>query len=246
VRPDPARLATALTAAGPITAAYICLAGDTEALDAAAMLQSLLRVVGVGAPPIFVRLRESSVIRPGGGEGLNALIPFGDVDLLLEASEFLSATPDHAARAYSEAYRAALPAAQRDDPDNRSARPWDQLDETYRQANRDAVAHIAAKLASAGVDPRVWRGAPGLPRLPPGARLFATPAELEALAALEHERWMAQRRMDGWRRTDGPKDQDRRLHPSLAPYEALSDDVQEYDRAYIRETQAACASASGR
>jgi hypothetical protein len=61
------------------------------------------------------------------------------------------------------------------------------------------------------------------------------------LAALEHERWMAQRRMEGWRHTAGDKDQDRRLHPSLIPYAALSNDIQEYDRIYIRETQAACA-----
>ena len=52
-------------------------------------------------------------------------------------------------------------AEQRDDPANRSARPWDELDETYRQANRDAVAHIPAKLASAGVDPGRWRWVTG-------------------------------------------------------------------------------------
>jgi len=241
VRPAPARLAESLAAGGPITAAYICLSSDTETLDAAAMLQSLLRAVGIREPPIFVRLREGSVIPPGGGQGLHALKPFGDVDELLDASEFLSAAPDLAARAYSEAYRAALPASARDDPGNRSARPWDQLDETYRQANRDAVAHIPAKLASAGIHPHFWRAVRGMPQLPPGTPLFSSPAELEAMAALEHERWMAQRRMDGWRHAGDIRDQNRRLHPSLIPYEALADDVQEYDRTYIRETQAACA-----
>jgi hypothetical protein len=244
VRPEPGRIAETLAAGGPITAAYICLGDDPGALDAAAMLQSLLRLVGVKAPPIFVRLREASVVEPGHGRGLDVLIPFGDMDLLLEASEFLSAAPDLAARAYSEAYRATLPPEKRDDPKNGSARPWDQLDETYRQANRDAVAHIPAKLASGGVDPALWRGARGLPRIG-DACLYRDDAELEALAALEHERWMAQRRMDGWRWTDAPsKDEARRLHPSLVPYAALTDDVQEYDRAYVRETQSACRTAA--
>jgi hypothetical protein len=242
VRPDPAHIAKALTGAGPITAAYVCLADDAEALSAAAMLLSLLRAVDMAAPQIFVRLREvSTVAASGAGKGLDSLTPFGDLEAILEASEFLSNEPDLAARAFCEAYRASLPPEVRDDPKNHSAFPWDRLDETYRQANRDAVAHIAAKLASADVDPARWRGVVGLPKLASGERLFADDAELEALSELEHERWLAQRRMDGWRWTDAPsKDEAQRLHPSLTPYAALTDEVKEYDRVYVRQTQDAC------
>ena len=160
---------------------------------------------------------------------------------MLEASDFLSNTPDAAARSFCEAYRATLTPEQRADPKNRSGFPWDRLDETYRQANRDAVAHVAAKLASAGIDPARWRGVRGLPKLCDGEVLFAGPGELELLAELEHERWLAQRRMDGWRATTAKvKDEARRLHPSLAPYEALTDEVKEFDRVYVRQTQDAC------
>ncbi|HEY3798536.1 MAG TPA: RyR domain-containing protein [Caulobacteraceae bacterium] len=238
VHPEPAKIAAALDAGGPITAAYVCLANDLDALSAAAMLQSLLRAIDVDAPPIFVRVREFNIIAPTGGRGLDALIPFGDLPSLLEASEFLSDSPDVAARAFCEAYRINLAPALRDDPNNRSAYPWDRLDETYRQANRDAVAHIHAKLASAGIDPALWRGKVALPQLCNGQRLFADAAELETLAELEHERWLAQRRMDGWRWTDRPKRDDaRRLHPSLIAYADLADDVKEYDRVYVRQTQ---------
>ncbi len=239
VRPTPGEIAAALSGGGPITAAYVCVGDDSGALDAAAMLQALFRWVSIAAPPIFVRLRETSAVISGVGPALDTLIPFGDLDALLVASEFMSDRPDFAARAYADAYRSRLPRARQDDAGNNSARPWDSLDETYRQANRDAVAHIPAKLASAGVDPALWKGAPGLPRLPPGMRLFRTDAELERLAALEHERWMAQRRMDGWRY--GPaRDDALRLHPSLVPYEALDPETQEYDRVYVRQTQAIC------
>ena len=248
VRPDPADIARAVVEGGPITAAYVCLATDVDALATAAVLQSLLRAVDLATPPIFVRLREVHTLAvDGDNRGLDTLRAFGDLGAVLDASEFLAAAPDEAARAFNEAYRATLTAEQRGDPSNRSAFDWERLDETYRQANRDAVAHIAAKLASAGIDPARWRGVTGIPRLAPGERVYADAVELEVLAQLEHERWMAQRRMDGWRLTDAPsKDQARRLHPSLVPYDALTDDVKEYDRVYVRQTQAACADPGSR
>jgi hypothetical protein len=243
VTPDANSLAKALAEAGPVTAAYVCLHLDAEALSTAGMLQSLLRAVDVGQPKIFVRLRESETLSHTASafQGLNALTPFGDLESVIEASEFLSNTPDSAARAFSAAYRAALPAEDRDNPANRSARPWDELDESFRQSNRDAVAHIPAKLASASIDPALWLGLAGPPKLPPGSWLFATDEDCEKLAELEHERWNTERRMDGWRSTNLPsKDEHRRLHPSLVPYEALTDEVKEYDRVMVRETQMIC------
>ena len=243
VHPDPKVIAKAIAEAGPITAAYVCLSTDVEALSAAATLQSLLRSIDLDSPPIFVRVRELNTIAPAGqaDRGLDALIPFGDLASILTSSEFLSNAPDAAARAFVEAYRASLTPEQRDNPANRSARAWDELDETYRQNARDAVAHIAAKLASAGVNPGRWRWVTGVPRLGPDDRLFSDAAQLEALSELEHERWNAQRRMDGWRWADIPaKNEARRLHQSLVEYADLSDDVKEYDRVMVRQTQAAC------
>ena len=231
VRPDPAAIARALEGAGPISAAYVCLADDSATLAAAAMLRALLRGLDIAAPPLFVRLRASGA--------LDAVIPFGDVYSVLTASEFLSGAPDAAARAFSEAYRGALTPEARDDPQNRSALPWERLDETYRQATRDAVAHIPAKLASADVDAGRWRGG-GLPRLAANERLYADAAELERLAELEHERWMAQRRMDGWRAADtADKDETARRHPHLAPFATLSEEVKEFDRVFVRQTEGA-------
>jgi hypothetical protein len=223
----------------------VCLATDVDALSAAATLQSLLRAVDLTGPPIFVRLREANTVsKDGDNRGLDILTPFGDQATVLEASEFLSNAPDAPARDFNEAYRAALTQEQRDDPKNRSAFAWDHLDETYRQANRDVVAHIPAKLASAGIDPARWVGVNGIPRLAPGEQVYCDQVQLEALSELEHERWLAQRRMDGWRITNAPKqDRARKLHPSLIGYAELADDVQEYDRVYVRQTQKACGDA---
>lgn len=243
VEPGLDLLLGAISAGGPVTAVYVCRSGDADNLGAAGVLQSLLRLSNLGDPPIFTRLRDAHTLTQAGngGHGLDALIPFGDIGAVVRASEFLADAPDMAARAFSEAYRATLGEAQRNDPANRSSRPWDELDETFRQSTRDAVAHIPAKLASAGVDPALWRGAAGPPRIPTDVRLFRDAAEREALAALEHERWNAQRRMDGWRWADLPgRDERRRLHPALVPYDRLPEASKAYDRALVEETQAIC------
>lgn len=241
VSPPPQDMLARITANGPVTASYLCLRSDAAGLGAAAMLQALLRGVEVRDATVYIRLRDSTTVGDGMGvgRGLDALIPFGDLDEVLIASEFMSPAPDAQARAFCEAYRASLDPAVRDDPANNSARPWDSLNETFRQANRDAVAHIAAKLASAGIPPALWRGLDGLPKLGPEHPLFRDETECEALARLEHERWNAQRRMDGWRWTAAPKkDEQTRRHPSLAAYDDLTEEVKEFDRIYVRETQA--------
>jgi RyR domain len=238
VRPEPAAIGAAIRAGGPLTSAYVSLGDDAAALSTAAMLQSLLRSVDVDRPAIFVRLGEAGVLSlPDGepGDGLRALTPFGDIASVLAASEFASDAPDAAARAYHDAYRASLPPERTDDP---ASRAWDRLDETHRQANRRAVQHLPAKLASAGI--AFEAGVAGLPRAAAGQRLFTDQAGLERLAELEHDRWSAERRMDGWRTGPRTQKQDRakRLHPDLIPYGDLPDGTREYDRVMVRQTQA--------
>ncbi len=241
VRPEPAKIAAALREGGPLTMACVCMGDDAAALSTAAILQSLLRGVDIAQPPIFVRLREAGVLALPADErggGLRALTPFGDIQAVLTASEFMAAEPDRAARAYHEAYRASLPPERKDDP---ASLPWDKLDEIYRQANRKAVEHIPALLASAGLE--VDLSNVGLQRLPAGKSLFSNKDQLEKLAELEHERWCSERRMDGWRaRSLGEKqDRVRRLHPDLRPYDELPDRTKEYDRVIVRQTQEICA-----
>jgi hypothetical protein len=250
VRPDPAAIAAALADGGPLTAAYVCLADDPAALSTASMLQSLLRALDIDAPPIFVRLRKAGAIAAGpraaGGPpraatGLDALTPFGDLAAVLAASDFLAAAPDAAPRAVHEAYRAGLTPEELSDPANAAAQPWETLPETFRQANRDAVAHIPAKLASAGVDPALWVGAGGLPRLAGCDAFTGDPARLDALARLEHERWNAQRRMNGWRSApEGGRDDARRRHPALKPWDELTERLKGFDRMVVEQNERAC------
>lgn len=52
------------------------------------------------------------------------------------------------------------------------------------------------------------------------------------MAQLEHGRFCAERLIDGWR--PGPKDLQRKLNPTLVPWEQLSPDMQEYDFSAVR------------
>jgi hypothetical protein len=244
VQPPVSLLLRQIDDAGPITAAYVCRSHDTEGLGTAAMLQIMFRSTAHPDPRIFVRLRDLKSLTGGGDKrGLNALTPFGDSTSVIRATEFLSNEPDQAARAFSAAYRGLLPAEVREDPRVRSARPWDELDETFRQATRDAVAHIPAKMQSAGIDPGLWLGLNGAPALPRSVRLVASEEDHERLARLEHERWNAQRRMEGWQFTSGPKDATRALHPNLRPYDDLPEADKAYDLALVLETESICWSA---
>lgn len=57
----------------------------------------------------------------------------------------------------------------------------------------------------------------------------------ERLAENVHEVWTAQRVADGWRY--GPRrDDDRKEHPGLVPYDRLSEAEKEYDRKTALET----------
>ena len=57
----------------------------------------------------------------------------------------------------------------------------------------------------------------------------------EELAKNTHEVWAAGRIRDGW--TYGPtRNDEKREHPCLVPYDALSEEEKEYDRATSLET----------
>lgn len=58
---------------------------------------------------------------------------------------------------------------------------------------------------------------------------------LEQIAIKIHDRWAAKRRAEGW--VYGPERNDlKKEHPCLVPYEDLSEIEREYDRATARET----------
>lgn len=104
-------------------------------------------------------------------------------------------------------------------------RPWEQLSEAYREANRHQADHIPVKLRAVGCvtaavnDPRppaVW-----------------SDAEVELLSAIEHARWNANRWLEGWQL--GPRNDARKTHPKLVPWAELDEPTRQYDRDAVRQ-----------
>jgi hypothetical protein len=102
-----------------------------------------------------------------------------------------------------------------------------------RVSNRRVISHIPAKLASLGFDLEPWLqalegGRPWPPALAPDEPLFRNEADRIAAASLEHDRWMADRRVNGWSAST-KKDVTRKEHDCLVPFDQLRDADKAYD-----------------
>ncbi len=215
--------------ATPVCSAYVCLHESARALSVAIPLRERASRDSLIAGPIFVRLRSGGLMRPDGGvDHLEPvrLYSFGSLDAAARSSRVLDPDPDAAARTIHEAY-AQL--------GGYSAAPWGTLSEELRVSNRRVLTHLPAKLASLGFDLEPWLSEPRtalLPAIAPTEAIFRDEADRRALAELEHRRWMVDRRMNGWR--FGPnRDNRRKFHPDLVPFDDLPDDIQAYDYAIV-------------
>jgi len=100
--------------------------------------------------------------------------------------------------------------------------PWADLSDFHKESNRKQADHIGVKLDAVGCSLaplRDW-----------DAELFRfTPEEVEMLARMEHQRWWDERIAAGWR-YGTPRDDTRKMHPSMVLWEQLSEEDQDRDR----------------
>lgn len=180
------------------------------------------------AVPVFVRLRHRQDLAHLLAERSSvpgAYRPFGELTREGIANLVIQAGQDRQARAIHDDYvrrrveRGDKPA------DYPAMRPWEQLSEAYREANRHQADHIPVKLRAVGCvsaavnDPRppaVW-----------------SDAEVELLSAMEHARWNANRWLEGWQL--GPRNDARKTHPKLVPWAELDEPTRQYDRDAVRQ-----------
>lgn len=224
--------------AAPVTVWFVCLGSDQRNVQAALMLHQGTQQSRRCLAPVFFHVH--------GKEGLAGalsttaptkdlsrwLVPFG---LLGEGckQDILDEDLDRLAIRIHEAYLRAEDAKIRAAGGESAVRAWRQgenaqpwtgdLPETYRESNRRAADHLRVKLASVGC---VVHDDPTL--VAPGLGFADRPEEREALARIEHKRWSADRLIDGWR--PGPtRDNERKVHHLLVPYEALTPEDQAKD-----------------
>jgi voltage-gated potassium channel Kch len=100
---------------------------------------------------------------------------------------------------------------------------WGNLNEVMKDANRWSADHLSVKLRAIGFDGQGISDA---------GKAATDPEFIERLSEMEHRRWMAERLMDGWRY--GPKrDNTKKIHRLLVPYEQLSVEEKNKDKDMI-------------
>ena len=134
------------------------------------------------------------------------------------------------ARSIQESFRESV----KGQPYKDSHEPWETLPEKYKRSNLEQADHLAVKLRAAGL----W-----FRKRIVGSSEFQSRAILdeneEALAKLEHDRWVAEKRRRGWIAAVGIdsdyRDDDLLLHNCMFPWEELTEDIKNKHRATVRE-----------
>jgi TrkA family protein/RyR domain-containing protein len=213
-----------------VTRAYVCIKDEADALIAALALHSRPDTVDV---PVSVALPDADsgvAIALGADRGrFGAIKPFGALSeaassrLLLKGMNELFARAQHAQ--WLRTQQAKSVSAER----KPAMRTWEELDETEREVNRRFADDIQNKLSLVG-----YMLVP-MPLPDPNEPAFAfSSEEVELLAKEEHERWMADKLAEGWRY--GPKrDNARRIHDQIKPWEELDEENRDLDRDAVRE-----------
>lgn len=222
-----------------VTRAYVTLEDEADALQAALALHSAPETIGVPVTVVVTDATAGVAEVLGSDSGrLDQITAFGVIseatrqELLLLGVNELVARAQHAQ--WLRNMERSLGAAAVENP---NYKPWDQLSHEQKEFNRNFADDInpKLKLIEAITVP--------MPLPDPAGEAFAfSAAELQRLACREHKRWMEERQRAGW--TYGPeRDDARKIHDALKPYDELDPATQDKDRDAVAGIPATLAAA---
>ena len=127
-------------------------------------------------------------------------------------------------------------------------RHWHELDDFLRESNRQQIAHMAIKLRVLRVrivpDGQVQPSpdSSSLAAVAPGTPVF------EALARMEHQRWMAFHLVRGWQQAKAgqTRNDELKIHDCLISFDELSQKIADYDRDAVKNMPMLCSDAGQR
>ncbi len=111
--------------------------------------------------------------------------------------------------------------------------PYAELAPADKEDNRAAARRIRDVLALIGLGVATAEQAKSMKRPAKSDIGLSIEAEIERLAQAEHDGWMDHRAKNGWS-FGTPRDDERKLHPSMVPYWQLPEAEKEKDRNAVR------------
>jgi hypothetical protein len=206
----------------------VCLEDDNVALS---MALDLARRLSHSDIPIVVNLMEKSGLmglldQAEDERSYSNLWTFNVLDETCTPDLVLGGTNEILARAIHENYVRQQQAQGHTPQTNPSLVPWEKLREDFQEDNRRAADSIAQKFAAIGCTITIMEDW--------DAEFSLSPHEVEKLAEMEHERWMADKLRAGWCFAPGLKDAERKTNPCLVPWEKLPEEEKEKDREQVR------------
>jgi len=196
----------------------------------------------VGGPADVQEEREKQAVAEGKLCNLR-VVSFGSWSAAFDGAGMFEQPYDAQARRYHEEYARNYASHERRSAGAVTGAPksWDDLPDQLRVANRRAAAHMRAKAFVMNYDLGRWLAADTGYRechdLPPAAGVFPATDEPDmAMAKLEHQRWMLDRFIDGWR--PGGRSDYYRTRRTLVPFEQLGPDEVAKDNAVVETTRA--------
>jgi serine phosphatase RsbU (regulator of sigma subunit) len=133
----------------------------------------------------------------------------------------LDSTKEGSVNIYKDSYFA-------DTHSSRFIADFDGLDEDIKLSNIDNAYHIPTKLLSIGY---IIKDSFDTDLETP--LLALNEFEVETMSRIEHDRWCWERRLSGWKYAD-KRDNNKKLHNCLVPYDELSEEEKEKDRIMVR------------
>ena len=207
----------------PITAAYLChnrferSVADMALLSENEKLKIEIVVVQLDDTSVNVILAD----HPGFKDA--RVHPFYFSTQACSADAIFNQKQDAIARQYHEGYLAQQKKQGTDLAKRENTHPWPLLPENLKDSNRDLVDHLHVKLRALGITTK--------DQVPD----TLSPEQLEPLAMMEHDRWMAERLLSGWKYAE-VKDTVRKHSPYLVGWDELTEEIKEYDRIAVTET----------
>jgi voltage-gated potassium channel Kch len=212
----------------PVNAVVVCLDNDEQNLSCALTLPSILQSRQV---PIYIHTKQA--------EGIPALIntelacyadspkfiAFGSARETCTRELVVGESMYQIARQAHELYLSAELAKGRQIGERPSLNHWENLPESYKTSNLLQADHIPVKLRAIGCD---------IQRLDRGKKstFEFQDSEIELLARMEHDRWMAVQYLDGWSYGE-TRDDGQKKHPDMLPPEDLPESILNNDKAAV-------------